>query len=301
MATASLLQDYEIDVKNFAIGKLPATKQYFFQIIFVTEGIGEACVNGQKLHFTVGDVFLLKPEDELAVTIASAVSFICIRFNRVYFTNRKFAEEHKPDFTSLFKRFEYIVYGSRETSKIPLNGTNDKQLLQLLLERIVEESQRTSPKRERFIQNLLVVILHILIQNIQSTFEHITRKSSGGGSVYEVIDYLNFHIYDNSHLKLSHLAEVFHTSRESLQRLFKRQTGTSIKQYISEYKLKLAAARLVHSKLTVSEIADDLGYTDVSHFTKAFRSYYGMSALEYRKKNTLQPSFHEGFLPNTVE
>lgn len=67
-----------------------------------------------------------------------------------------------------------------------------------------------------------------------------------------------------------------------LSRLFKKETGESISDYILIERMKRARELLQHSSMTVSDIAKSLGYTNFSHFTKMFRKIYDTSPQSYR-------------------
>lgn len=88
-------------------------------------------------------------------------------------------------------------------------------------------------------------------------------------------------------MKVEHLADTFHLAPSYVGEYFKRHTGETLQSYIVQYKLKLARTRLTYSDLTVSQIADELGFTDDSHLNRLFRKYVGSSPTAYRKAYTL--------------
>ncbi|MCH2195639.1 MAG: AraC family transcriptional regulator [Kordia sp.] len=55
----------------------------------------------------------------------------------------------------------------------------------------------------------------------------------------------------------------------------------SLHEYIIKAKLKLVEIRLLNSNFTISEIADDLGFTDASHLSKTFKRYVGSSNRDF--------------------
>lgn len=66
--------------------------------------------------------------------------------------------------------------------------------------------------------------------------------------------------------------------------LFKRTTGVSPKAYWTKVLMKRAAATLWESNRSVTEIAADLGYSSIHHFTRQFTAFYGISPSQYRKR-----------------
>ena len=67
-----------------------------------------------------------------------------------------------------------------------------------------------------------------------------------------------------------------------VSRVLKEKKGITLRQYIISYRLKAAKAQLRTSRKSVAEIAEELGFTDASYFTKTFRSVFGMTPKEYR-------------------
>ena len=62
----------------------------------------------------------------------------------------------------------------------------------------------------------------------------------------------------------------------------------SLRQYIIKSKLKLVEIRLLNSDYTLTEIANELSFTDASHLSKTFKKYTGMSIREFKKQGEHQ-------------
>ena len=75
-------------------------------------------------------------------------------------------------------------------------------------------------------------------------------------------------------------------SPEYFTKLFKRETGQNIKEFITLTKLSAAKDMLEHSGIPVGMVALELGYTNFSHFSQVFKKYEDMSPSEYRSKMT---------------
>jgi AraC-like DNA-binding protein len=60
----------------------------------------------------------------------------------------------------------------------------------------------------------------------------------------------------------------------------------TVKEFIRSIRLKRAAQLLLEKKLTITEIAYEVGFRDLSHFRKSFHHEYNMSASEYIKLNS---------------
>jgi transcriptional regulator GlxA family with amidase domain len=81
------------------------------------------------------------------------------------------------------------------------------------------------------------------------------------------------------------LADKVRLSRGQLQRLFKRQTGAHISDFLVEQRLQRAAHLLAVSNLSIKEIAYTVGYEHHSSFTRAFANRFAQSPKDYRQKS----------------
>ncbi|MBQ6362585.1 MAG: response regulator [Lachnospiraceae bacterium] len=85
-------------------------------------------------------------------------------------------------------------------------------------------------------------------------------------------------------LTLSRLAQEVDLSPSYLSSLFARDTGMTLKQYITEARMKKAAALLRNPELKQYEVAMQVGYDDAKYFARVFRETTGMSPSEYRAR-----------------
>lgn len=87
-------------------------------------------------------------------------------------------------------------------------------------------------------------------------------------------------------LSLAQLAERVHLSPNYLANLFKRETGTTINDYITEIRMAEAKRLLrVEQGILVNAVAERVGYRDGKHFTKLFKREVGMNPSEYRERS----------------
>ena len=98
--------------------------------------------------------------------------------------------------------------------------------------------------------------------------------------ILKCVNYIYSHLHVRITLRM--LAEEAGLSESYLSKLFRRETGMSITEYISGQKLETAANMLRFSDYTPGEIASILGYSSQSYFTERFRRCYGVSPARYR-------------------
>lgn len=83
------------------------------------------------------------------------------------------------------------------------------------------------------------------------------------------------------------LAQRFRISESSLKNYFRSVYGCGYAEYQNEQRMKKAAALLGEGSEKVVEIAGSIGYASQTKFGAAFKAYYGVTPLEYRRNATL--------------
>jgi len=86
-------------------------------------------------------------------------------------------------------------------------------------------------------------------------------------------------------LSLTEFARIAQRSLASFKREFSETYHTTPGKWLSQKRLEYAQHLLDTSTKTVNEVAYDSGFENVTHFSRVFKEKFGLSALQYRKKN----------------
>lgn len=93
-------------------------------------------------------------------------------------------------------------------------------------------------------------------------------------------DYINKHYREK--IYLDELATSLGISSAYLSRVFKRETGTCLQDYVNQVRVERAASLLVYSQMSLPTIAQYVGFPSQSYFGKMFRRFMNMTPKEYR-------------------
>lgn len=99
--------------------------------------------------------------------------------------------------------------------------------------------------------------------------------------IQKIYDYIDEHLHDE--LSREQIAEHVHFNAAYLSRLFRKETNSSLTDYILEKRMNKAKLLLVSTNIKISDISALVGYGDIPHFTKMFKRYVGTTPQEYRK------------------
>ena len=99
----------------------------------------------------------------------------------------------------------------------------------------------------------------------------------------QVFDYIREHYSEP--LTVGELTNLSHYSENYFMKLFKEYTGKTLISYINDYRLEQAKALLLHTDLSITEIALCTGFNSTSYFIKKFQEANGCSPHKYRKQS----------------
>lgn len=238
----------------------PGVRDHFL-IHHVVSGKGYYCTKEQKYTLHAGDTFLIYPYTEVSY----------------------FADENDP--------WEYywvgfsgsdaplILESTLFTPASPVISNSDKreqiieQLLKIYQVRGTEILQAVQMTGELYLTLALFMEEKPPIPSTSDFYRNYAKKG---------IDYIAFHY--SFPITIDDIASYVGISRSHLYRAFIQTLGLSPKQYLSDFRLKQACHLLKHSDLSITAVANSVGYENNLYFSKMFHKKKGMTPSEYIQK-----------------
>lgn len=176
------------------------------------------------------------------------------------------------------------VFGT-EASHVRLRDAsafNDEGLNSLL--GLLREELMRGHASPLFVEALAQAISIHLARNYGETEEELQSRSPSlpGYKLRQLTDWMSEHMAEE--FSLERLAEQAGLSRFHFQRLFKTATGLSPSRYHINLRMNAARQLLRETKMSVVDVALEVGYTNPSHFAQLFRREAGLSPSEYRRQ-----------------
>ncbi|MCC8104098.1 MAG: AraC family transcriptional regulator [Clostridiales bacterium] len=252
----------------------------FFEITYVFEGECTNYFTDTSLRMQIGDLCLIAPETKHAI---SAVTDDCVILNLLIrastFDTAFFDLLSGRDVLTAF--FTTALYGNHENAALFFPTGNDTALKDFI-SYAYQEYQNESRYFQRMMNNLIHAICILLLRNHE---KDVVILSGTGDSMDENLIYILNYIQANySHITLSDLAGFFHYSERHMSRLIKENTGKRFSDLVRDLKLSKAADLLKNLGLTIAEIVEQIGYSDISGFYRAFKRKYEITPVEYRSR-----------------
>lgn len=129
----------------------------------------------------------------------------------------------------------------------------------------------------------VVSLHHQMVRDFTQRMHDASNQRQISKPVYKTIEY----IYSNIHMRitLDELADHVSLSQSHLSRLFKKEIGMSVSDYIRSMKIERAKNLLKFSDYSYIDISNYLAFDSQSHFIKTFKSYEGKTPKKYRDQN----------------
>ena len=235
-------------------------KHKFWELTYVDKGILKTKIEENTYHLEQGDFIFYTPHQyhQQWSENKTSVCFVTITFDM--------------DFEDSHLLSNRLFHGNTEIKN--------------LLHQILQEKNLNTYYSDDLILCYVKELIIKLVRDIrlENTIDRLSTDMQANVEntiVSQALAYIHNHI----HLKLtvSDIANSIPISSSYLSTLFKKNTGSTLMEYVNQYRLEKSKEYLRTSPYTITQIADLLGYSSVHYFSKQFKDYYGVSPTVYAR------------------
>lgn len=245
------------------------SKFNFYALLFIEDGDGEVAVDSTKVRLDKCRIIIIKPGCIAKLNFNSQTQGKLICFTEDFFSLRY-------NNNTLFQ-FSFLKRNAPPSLK--LNGNQCEQW-NLLLK--LAEKEFSFPKRES--KKVLRSYLNIILFEIDRNYQPIVSQSNTKHAQSKVQEFENLVDKHFVTRKLpSEYAELLNITPNHLNKICKKETGQTAGDIIRK-RVIIEAQRMLHySNLSVFEIAESLGFENVSYFITNFKKQTGNTPERFRK------------------
>jgi AraC family L-rhamnose operon regulatory protein RhaS len=255
-----------------------------FALVSIRWGIGHYLTHHQLIPYQADTLLLLGPADSYHFAIDQPTRFGLLRFTDDYLGSLTAVGPYAGAWQQLRAAAPHTPLG-RVGGLAP--GLAEPQLSALLAILFAEGAGHPPVA---LAASLMGAVLSFVSRQLAAPPQPAAH-SYAAGVVQRLLAHIRHHIAEPGRLRIEALASTFAYSPSHLSELFRQETGESLHQYIVRYRLWLAENQLELSTLSVSQIADELGFVDVCHLNKLFKKRYRLTPTEYRRQRTAGPTY----------
>ena len=251
----------------------------FWEIISIYEGSGTLFTANGAEEAAAGEFLLIKPGTAYSLVSPPKREGVLLRVCRCIFTAECMEELTERYFEGM-EQYELLSLMTGDGELLLHMSDNNISTVKNLVWLISHECGHCTVGSDIVIRHSLADLLITLFR----MYEQYTgrRPEIKDPVIAEITRYIGSDY--GADITLGSLAGRVHLSREYLSRYFKKRTGRTIHEYLTEVRMRNAKRMIATSRHPISDIAEYCGYPSISNFQKAFKRETGMSAKEYRER-----------------
>lgn len=261
-----------------------------YRVFFMREGTLHLRINETERILTGANAFCLNEKDTLSIVSNYDTNFYLLALSPTVINGHLDCHTIETDTVrpedrqDLYYFFPFIRAKEQPVRIFPLHSSEASDLerhFQSLCHLLNEQVDPNWPCRSRAYILMILFALSRTDESKQPYFLSDIPSNTCTPLVADVIHYLQMNF--DSKITVDQLAAQFHTNRTTLLAEFRKSTGQSINRYLTRLRMTMAAALLRDTMLSMSEICDRTGFSDISYFSKAFKKEIRYSPSEYRR------------------
>lgn len=133
--------------------------------------------------------------------------------------------------------------------------------------------------------NTLMELHTLLTDKINLFFENLKERIPENSTTFLIKEFISKN-YKNESLSIKDISEHVFLSSSYVCTVFKNETGQTLNQYLTEYRMEKAKKLLQHPHYKITDISSKVGYSDGNYFSKTFKKFTGLSPSEFRELNS---------------
>ena len=122
-----------------------------------------------------------------------------------------------------------------------------------------------------------------LLDRITDFFRELQDSVQENQTIFLIKEYISKN-YGNESLSVKDISSHVFLSASYVCTFFKNETGKTLNQYLTEYRMEKAKQLLADPRFRIADISSKVGYNDGNYFGKSFKKYTGFSPSEYRER-----------------
>lgn len=248
-----------------------------YEILYIVSGDLYYSIEDKTYQIVGGVLLLINKNDKHRLMNANGSEY-----ERVTLL---FQEDFLRNFIIENEDFDPLSCFRSGSNAIKLGG-REQEFVEGIFHKIISEDRKKLPGHDYYRKILLAELLLFINRKLDSrqTYDLI-ESNRAHKPISQVVNFINRHYSER--LTLEDLSRKFFLSPSYLSRTFKGATGYSFIEYINNIRVKEARSLLERPEMSISDIAERVGFGNLTHFGRIFKSITGISPLKYRQKNHL--------------
>lgn len=252
----------------------------YIELIYVYSGTCLHFVEDKSFEMRKGDVCLLTPNAMHAISaVQDDAVIINIMMSKNMFDTSFFQLLKGEKVLSEF--FEHIFYHTQVSPYILFPTGEDSKVQDIVKQMYLERKRKEYLCNESQILYVKQLFIHLIRRYEMFAIIANPMNHAQENHIIGIIGYITVNY---NHTSLKETAAFFGYNETYLGQMIQRYTGKTFCNLVTEIQMNHAKSLLKDSKLSITEIGNEIGCYDSSHFSRKFKGAFGMTPKEFRKK-----------------
>lgn len=250
---------------------------YDCRLFYIQSGNGIIRINDKEYTFSNGTVIYLPPATKYHLTFEDHNDLKMLVFN--FDLTSKYSEIVTPFGTATEEDYvenTSLLYEIPKEFSMPIILPHAPQLLKPLSQCISEHFNKEQFYSISISAKFKLALIELLKDSPQFGCNNLILQ------VYEYIHNKS----DLSSVTPKEIAAYFHYHPYYLSQIMKKNTGKTLQQYLTHYRVKMAKNYLSTTNLDVTFIGSKIGFNSTAYFIKVFKETTGQTPIQYRNNHT---------------
>ena len=248
----------------------------YYELIYALNDSMVTYIDDKFLIIEKGDAIIVPPSVIHYVETADISNCVIFAMRKEWLI-RKFNEfevyDHENYLAGIVCRNNYTFFTNSLTSDF-------HRIMQKLVEIHRSVYRNASLDNNLYFEYLFSIALVALTNAKIRTPKEIGNETEVDSKITSIIEYI---VANYNKTSIEDVAEHFGYSKTQIHRLVKAGTGITVSKHISNEKMKRAKILLLNSNLSITAIAEELGFENPDCFAKMFKRLRGITPYQYRK------------------
>ncbi len=233
----------------------------YYELLFFYDGSAKVYCNDIECAVCAGDLVVVNRSEVHTMFSEAGANYYCVLLHPEFFSDIAFDSIQFPNLIKADKTAE------------------------ILMRKLYSETCAKQPGSDMLLKSYAYTLMTHLLRSYTTT--RISEKESKilaqkAQRMDKVLNYIDTHYTEK--LSTHALAAFCYLNESYFCRAFKKATGKSVLDYITDYRIEKAALLLEQGSDSIAAIAAQVGFEDVTYFSRCFKKRKGVSPRQFRKQ-----------------
>lgn len=280
----------KVGIQNKVAWKNRTRKIYDYEMLYCISGKAHIIIQGEEFHITEGVLITIPPNtshsfciDEKIETVIYWVHFDFIYREDVYSLDKLVVDNNAVLFNEklVSENFIRLPIKFDEGFTIPLSiEIKDRDFMNFNFKNLYLNYHNKGPFWQVDCKIFMLSILKIILKQLSKAEKPRRLAPSKISDI--IIKYVSKNY--NRKINLTELSVLVGFNEDYLGKIFKKETGFTIIEFINRYRINKSKELLLDKDFSIQEVSEVIGFKDVYYFSRMMKKYEGVSPMNWRKQ-----------------